>query len=82
MGSGLSLTHEQVVSIVERDLIITLNQEQINRPRFTDDGYEIFYDYSDEVNLNNKINEIKRFVNSKPRYKTKIYKTKIYKTKI
>jgi flagellar biosynthesis/type III secretory pathway chaperone len=69
MGSGLSLTHEQVANIVERDLIITLNQEQKNRPRFTDNGYEIFYDYSDEVKLNNKINEIKRFVNSKPRYK-------------
>ena len=74
MGSGLSLTHEQVANIVERDLIIKLNQEQINRPRFTDDGYEIFYDYSDEVKLNNKINEIKRFVNSKPRYIKPRYK--------
>jgi hypothetical protein len=74
MGSGLSLTHEQVANIVERDLIITLNQEQINRPRFTDDGYEIFYDYSDEVKLNNKINEIKRFINSKPRYIKPRYK--------
>ena len=68
MGSGLSLTHEQVANIVERDLIIELNQDQLNRRRFTDDGYEIFYDYSDEVKLNNKINEIQRFVNTKPRY--------------
>jgi hypothetical protein len=64
MGSGLSLNHQQVVDIIKRDLISLLNEEQINRPRFTDDGYEIFYDFSDEVNLKNKIKELQRFVNN------------------
>lgn len=64
MGSGLSLNHQQVVDIIKRDLISLLKEEQINRPRFTDDGYEIFYDFSDEVNLKNKIKELQRFVNN------------------
>ena len=63
MGSGLSLSHQQVVDIIKRDLKRVLNEEQLNRARFTDDGYEIFYDFSDEVNLKNKIKELQQFVN-------------------
>jgi|688.fasta_scaffold2184873_1 hypothetical protein len=68
MGSGISLTHQQVVDIIQRDLVLGFNQEYLNRPRFTEDGYEIFYDFSDEVNLKNKIKELQYFVNSRPKY--------------
>ena len=73
MGSGLSLTHQQVVDIIKRDLILVFNEEHINRPRYTDDGYEIFYDFSDEVKLKNKINELHKFVNNTPNYNINFY---------
>ena len=58
MGSGISLTYPQIVSIIKRDLKFDFENHQRILPRYTDDGYEIFYDYSDEVKLNNTIQKI------------------------
>ena len=71
MGSGLSLTHKQVSQIIQRDLIKALNEDQQLRPRFTHDGCEIFYDFSDEVKLNKKIKEIELFVSKEETYNFK-----------
>jgi hypothetical protein len=65
MGSGLSLTHKQVIYIIKRDLYIDFQYKQSILPRYTDDGYEIFYDYSDEVILNNIMKEIDLFVKNR-----------------
>ena len=76
MGSGQSLTHEQVVNIIKRDLIKALNEEHSNRPRYTDDGAEIFYDFSDEVKLNKKIKELQQFINNTPINNINLYSIK------
>lgn len=61
MGAGLSLSHKQVVNLIERDLINLFEQEENMRPRTTDDGYEIYYDFSEEVKLTNKIKSYNNF---------------------
>ena len=62
MGSGLSLSHYQVVSIIERELTTTFANQENLRPRTTDDGYEIYYDFSEEANLRNTVKELRRFL--------------------
>ena len=64
MGSGLSLTHEQTINIIERDLINIFkeNENKKDLNRFTQDGYEIFYDFSEEANFKNKIKEVNEFI--------------------
>jgi len=58
MGSGLSLSHEQVINIIERDLYKNLKEVELKQDlnRYTDDGIEIFYDFSEEE----KVKKIKR----------------------
>jgi hypothetical protein len=58
MGSGISLNKKQVSQIIIRDLKKDFNEEQSILPKFTDDGYEIYRDFSDEVKLNKKIKEV------------------------
>ena len=64
MGSGLSLTHEQTINIIKRDLINIFkeNENKKDLNRFTQDGYEIFYDFSEEAKFKNKIKEINDFI--------------------
>jgi len=60
MGSGLSLSHKQVVAIIERELQHAYQELENMRPRTTPDGYEIYYDFSEEVSLNQTIQELRR----------------------
>jgi hypothetical protein len=64
MGSGLSLTYDQVVFIIERDLNKMFNelesQKELNR--FTNDGFEIFYDFSNEEKLIKQKRDLYKFV--------------------
>ena len=76
MGSGQSLTHKQVVQLIKRDLIKVLNEDHQTRPRYTDDGAEIFYDFSDEVKLNKKIKELEFFVDKEEMYNLNLYSIK------
>jgi len=73
MGSGLSLNDNQVAFIIERDMKKHLNYEQSIRPRFTDDGYEIFYDFSDEVNLKKKIKKYQEWIKKNPHVVEEFY---------
>jgi hypothetical protein len=61
MGSGLSLNKDQVIEIIKRDLYNELYKSQNSRPRFTKCGYEIFYDYSDEVSLKEIVLTIEKY---------------------
>jgi hypothetical protein len=76
MGSGQSLTHKQVVQLIKRDLIKALNEDHQTRPRYTDDGIEIFYDFSDEVRLNKKIKNLELFVSKEEIYNLNLYSIK------
>lgn len=69
MGAGLSLSHKQVVNLIERDLINLFEQEENMRPRTTDDGYEIYYDFSEEVKLTNKIKKLQQFLENEKEIK-------------
>jgi hypothetical protein len=61
MGSGISLNKDQIIHIIKRDLEIEFNNNENEKPRFTDDGYEIHYDYSDEVDLNDIIRTLNMY---------------------
>lgn len=61
MGSGISLSKDQIISIIERDLKIKLRTQQDLRPKYTDDGYEIFYGFDDEMELEDTLNKIKKY---------------------
>jgi hypothetical protein len=65
MGSGISLSHYQVVYMIERQLEKAHNEWEHMRPRTTDDGYEIYYDFSEEAALNKKIQELHQFLRIK-----------------
>ena len=64
MGSGISLSQEQIVNIIKRDLnkefIETAYKKDLNR--YTADGIEILYDFSDEEELTKKIKSIDKFI--------------------
>jgi uncharacterized FlaG/YvyC family protein len=64
MGSGLSLTNEQVVNIIKRDLKEAFKENEIKKDlnRYTADGIEIFQDFSEEAKLRKTIKEIDEFV--------------------
>ena len=67
MGSGLSLSNKQVLDIVIRDINKikrTMTHEfyklQAERPLYTDDGYEIYYDFSDEERYRRELTILER----------------------
>jgi len=68
MGSGLSFTDEQVAHIIKRDLKKIFNENEIKKDlnRYTQDGYEIFYDFSEEAEIKKKIKEIDEFIKKTP----------------
>jgi|LauGreDrversion4_2_1035121.scaffolds.fasta_scaffold40372_4 hypothetical protein len=61
MGSGISLDKDKLVQIIERDLHANLNEYHAARPRYTQDGVEIFYGFDDEEELNSILQEINMF---------------------
>ena len=61
MGAGISLNKEQIIRLIKRELQNQLHENQSMRPRFTDDGYEIFYDFSDEVSLSKLLEQVQMF---------------------
>jgi hypothetical protein len=73
MGSGISLGEIQISEIIKRDLVNKFNKDQTMLPLYTDDGYEIYRDFSEEVELNNTIKEINLYTNHKIRDNKKNY---------
>ena len=67
MGSGISLSEKQTGDIIQRELIKDYYEKQAKLPLYTDDGYEIFRDFSDEVVLNNKIKKVHLYVKYNPK---------------
>jgi hypothetical protein len=63
MRSGISLSKDHLIQLIKRDLNIDFNNSQYLRPKYTDDGYEIFYDYTDEVKLNRLFEDLNSFRN-------------------
>lgn len=62
MGSGISLSEKQVVCMIERELKRVFQEKENIRPRTTDDGYEIYYDFSEEAALNKTVRELHLFL--------------------
>jgi len=67
MGSGITLSDNQVAEIIERELFKEYYEKQTKIKEFTDEGYEIYRDFSDEVNLNKKIQKIYMYVKYNPK---------------
>jgi hypothetical protein len=70
MGSGISLCEKQTAEIIERELVKEYCIKQSCLPLYTDDGYEIFRDFSEEVILNNNIKKVYLYAKFNP----KLYK--------
>ena len=70
MGSGISLSDNQVAKIIERELLKEYYEKQRNLDVYTCEGYEIYRDFSDEVKLNEKIQKVYMYV----KYNSKNYK--------
>ena len=70
MGSGISLCEKQTAEIIERELVKEYYIEQSRLPLYTDDGYEIYRDFSEEVILNNKIKKVYLYA----KFNSKMYK--------
>ena len=67
MGSGISLSENQIAEVIERELVKDFYTNQSNLILYTDDGYEIFRDFSDEVVLNHKIKKVNLYVKYNPK---------------
>ena len=67
MGSGISMCENQIADIIERELVKDYYEKQAQLPLYTDDGYEIFRDFSDEVVLHNKIKKVHFYVKYNPK---------------
>jgi len=63
MGSGISLDKKHIADIIIRELKKDFDEKQSKLDLYTDDGYEIYRDFSDEVKLNNKIKDIRWYTN-------------------
>lgn len=76
MGSGFSFSDEQVANIIKRDLITVYNEIEKKKDlnRYTLDGYEIFYDFSEEVDLKIKIQQVNEFISGSEKLKYYYYR--------
>jgi hypothetical protein len=61
MGSGISLSKEQIVDIIKRELRNDFNFKQNNKPLYDNNGYEIYYDFSDEANYIKTLKQLHDF---------------------
>jgi hypothetical protein len=68
MGSGISLCEVQLVSIIKRDIVQDFYEKEMLLPLYTDEGYEIFRDFSNEAKMNNKIREVYWYIHNYPKY--------------
>ena len=55
MGSGISLNKNQIITIIKRNMIDEFELIENTKPKYTYDGYEIYYDFTNEYNLTQKI---------------------------
>jgi hypothetical protein len=62
MGSGISLSKEQVVGIIKRELRNDFNIKQYNKPLYDENGYEIYYDFTDEANYIKTLKKLHNFI--------------------
>jgi hypothetical protein len=62
MGSGISLSKEQLVDIIKRELRNDFNIKQNSKPLYDDNGYEIYYDFTDEANYIKTLKQLHYFI--------------------
>lgn len=77
MGSGISLSYEQIASLIKRELKIKFDYEQRFLPQYCED-YLIYRDYLEEQKLLSKLksidNHVKKINISLNKYQTKYTK--------
>ena len=73
MGSGISLSDNQVAKIIERELLKEYYEKQRNLDVYTCEGYEIYRDFSDEVKLNEKIQKVYMYVKYNPKCRNQVF---------
>lgn len=63
MGSGISITKQQAIYIIQRDLSQAFEEEEKNRSKVDHiSGYLIYETFDAESNYVNKLRELKRFL--------------------
>jgi predicted dithiol-disulfide oxidoreductase (DUF899 family) len=73
MGSGISLSDNQVAEIIERELFKEYYETQKKLEVFTYEGYEIYRDFSDDVKLNDKIQKVYMYVKYNPKCRNQVF---------
>lgn len=48
MGSGISLSREQIINIIKREIEYDFNLTESKKIYFTDDGYPIYENFDNE----------------------------------
>ena len=61
MGSGISLSKQQIVDIIKREMSAEFYQSQSIKTRFTEDGVEIPETFDDEEEFYRKIRQVDTF---------------------
>ena len=63
MGSGISITKQQAIYIIQRELTRVFEEEEKNRTKVDcSSGYLIYETFDAESNYVNKLRELKRFL--------------------
>ena len=62
MGSGISLSKNQIIDIIRRTIKEEYDAIELNKPNSID-GYLVYYDFSDEMKYIKKLKELNNFLN-------------------
>jgi hypothetical protein len=54
MGSGISLGEDHIFQIIQRELAAEFYHQEKSKPKYIN-GYEIYYDFSEEVKWRTKV---------------------------
>jgi hypothetical protein len=55
MGSGISLSREQIINIIKKEIEYEFKLIESKKIYFTDEGYQIYENFDNEENYWNKI---------------------------
>jgi hypothetical protein len=62
MGAGISLSKKQIINIIKRELEKQYYDKQNSKDIYYN-GYLIYYDFQDEVDYNNILKNIDKYIN-------------------
>ena len=62
MGSGISITKQQAIYIIQRELTRVFEEEEKNRSKVDSTGYLVYETFDAESNYVTKLRDLERFL--------------------